>query len=346
MKNLVAVLALVTFVVGCTEDRVTVFHNNDRVTELERRANLNDQLNALQNQRLDALEAALALETEARQEGDLNLSQDIADLDEELRDLLAQEEAARIAGDDTLRVDLQVEIANRVAGDQANSAALAVSVFAQSLVNVAVQVQLNQLNSKISQANTKISTLTTRVNNLESDLDDLEAEVAQLAADMAGINTSLQAQIDLLSVQQAATQAQLNQQGVQLFKCNSSSSTERLMKINGKFYAVMNRVKTEQVQVITGSSSVTFSTPLLCTSGGGSNLSLGPCDSGKTPVPNTGTTVTVPSYSTVVRTVVTEVKIALDILTDGGYVTTDGGTACNFSISSGGTVATNLIPVQ
>jgi hypothetical protein len=352
MKNLVAVLALVTFVVGCTEDRVTVFHNNDRVTELERRANLNDQLNVLQNQRLDALEAALALETEARQEGDLNLSQDIANLDEELRDLLAQEEAARIAGDDTLRADLQVEIANRIAGDQANSVALAVSVFAQSLVNVAVQVQLNQLNSKINLANSKISALTVRVNNLESDLNALEAEVAQLAADMAGINASLQAQIDSLSVQQVATQAQLNQQGVQLFKCNSSSSTERIMKINGKFYAVMNRVTTKNIQVVSGSSSTTVTTPDMCetylghlelpNAGGQCTPNSGPFKSTKIP----GQTITIPSYTTATVKVVDSVKIALDILTDGGYATTDGGPACSFSISGGGTVATNLIPVQ
>lgn len=265
MKNLVAVLALVTFVVGCTEDRVTVFHNNDRVTELERRANLNDQLNALQNQRLDALEAALALETEARQEGDLNLSQDIVDLDEELRDL------------------------------------------------------------------------TTRVNNLESDLDALETEVAQLAADMAGINASLQAQLD--------------QQGVQLFKCDSPSSTERIMKINGKFYAVMNRVTTKNVQVVTGSSSTTVTTPDMCetflghlelpNSGGQCTPNSGPFKSTKIP----GQTITVPSYTTATVKVVDSVKIALDILTDGGYTVTDAG-SCSFSISGGGTVATNLIPVQ
>lgn len=351
MKKFIVLLAAFTFT-GCTEDRVSVFHNNDRVTELERRADLNDQLNVIQNQRLDALEAALALETEARQEGDLNLSQDISDLDQELRDLLAQEEAARIAGDDTLRADLQVEIANRIAGDQANSAALAVSVFTQSLVNVAVQVKLNQLNSKINLANSKISALTVRVNNLESDLDALEAEVAQLATDMAGINASLQAQLDSLSIQQAATQAQLNQQGVQLFKCDSSSSTERIMKINGKFYAVINRVTTQSVKVVTGSSSQSFTTPDMCqtflgdlqlpNSGGQCTPNSGPFKSTKIP----GTTVVVPSYSTGNVTVVTSVKIALDILVDGGYSTTDGGTACNFSISGGGTVATNLVQVQ
>lgn len=358
LKTYLGIIVLL-FVVGCSSDRVTVLHNNDRVTELERRANLNDQLNVLQNQRLDALESALAAETSAREAADLALSADLqAELDarvladDQLRDLLAQEQAARVLGDDTLRADLQTEIANRIAGDQANSTALALSVLGQSLVNVAVQVQLNNLNTKINQANTKITNLTVRVNNLESDLNALEVEVAQLATDMAGITASLQAQINTLSIQQAATQAQLSQQGVQLFKCNSPNSTERIMKINGKFYAVMNRVTTKTVQVVTGSSSATYTTPDLCrtflgvlelpNSGGVCTPNSGPFKSTKIP----GQTVTVPSYSTASVTLVDSVKIALDILTDGNYQTTDGGAPCSFSISGGGTTQTGLIAVQ
>lgn len=181
---------------------------------------------------------------------------------------------------------------------------------------------------------------------------ELEDQLSQLVLELADLDSSLQAQIDVLSIQQAATQAQLSEQGVQLFKCNSPDSTERIMKINGKFYAVMNRVTTKTVQVVTGSSSATYSTPDLCrtflgvlvlpNSGGVCTPSSGPFKSTKIP----GQTVTVPSYSTASVTLVDSVKIALDILTDGGYSTTDGGTACNFSISGGGTVATNLVQVQ
>lgn len=181
---------------------------------------------------------------------------------------------------------------------------------------------------------------------------ELEAELSQLVLDLAGVNSTLQAQIDTLSIQQAATQAQLSQQGVQLFKCNSSNSTERIMKINGKYYAVMNRVTTKTVQVVTGSSSTTYTTPDLCqtflgvlelpNSGGVCTPNSGPFKSTKIP----GQTVTVPSYSTASVTLVDSVKIALDILTDGGYNSTDGGPACSFTVSGGGTVVTNLIPVQ
>ena len=77
-------------------------------------------------------------------------------------------------------------------------------------------------------------------------------------------------------------------------------------------------------------------------SGGQCTPNSGPFKSTKIP----GTVVTVPSNSTGNVTVVTSVKIALDILTDGGYATTDGGAACSFSISGGGTVASNLVAVQ
>lgn len=353
------VLALIILSVGCNREKVTVFHNNDRVTELERRADLNDQLNTLQNQRLDALEAALAAETEARQEGDLQLSADLqaemdarVAVDDDLRDLLAAEEAARIAGDLAQSTALSVEIANRIAGDQANSQALAVAVLLQSIKNLSFQAQINTINSKLVVVNNKLNSLQSQINNLDSRVDDLEDAMGDAQQAIADLEASLQGQIDDLSVAQAATQAQLDREGVKLFKCNSSSSTERIMKINGKFYAVMNRVTTQSVKVITGTSSQTFTTPDMCetwsgelelpNSGGQCTPNSGPFKSTKIP----GTVVTVPSNSTGNVTVVTSVKIALDILTDGGYSTTDGGASCSFSIGNGGTTSSNLVPVQ
>jgi hypothetical protein len=351
-KVLLAVIAALAFT-GCAEDRLRVIHNNDRVSELERRAALNDQLNSIQNDRLSALEAALAAETQARIEGDLDLESSLqAEMDARiaqdaaLQQLIEDEQAARIAGDDQLRAELQIEIANRINGDRANSQALTASVLVQSLVNLGVQLQLSSINSRLNQVNSRVLSLTSRVSNLEENLENLEQEVADLRADQETVRLALQAQIDSLSTQQAATQAQLDREGVKLFKCNSSSSTERIMKINGKFYAVMNRVQTQQVQVITGSSSTTFTNPKLCLKDDKAKLpgGNGQCPSSWAEVG--GNTVTVPSYSTANRTVVTDVKIALDLLSDGNYQTTDGGPACSFSISNGGTSSTNLIAVQ
>jgi len=305
MKKVLMLLLVTVATLGCGEDKLKVIHNNDRVSELERRADLNDQLNALQNQRLDLLEAALAAE-----------------------------EAARIAGDVQLGLDLSY------------------AIWVQSLTNFSLQSQINVINLKLLLVNAKLVSLQNQINNLNIRLSDLEADVAQLASDMADLEASLQGQIDDLATAQAATQAQLDQEGVKLFKCHSSSSTERIMKINGYFYAVMNRVKTASIQVITGSSSQSYSTPDMCETWDG-NLKLpnagGQCTPNSGPFKSTkipGQTTVVQSYSTGNVTVVTEVKIALDILKDGGYVTTDGAAACSFSISGNGTASSGLIPVQ
>jgi len=161
---------------------------------------------------------------------------------------------------------------------------------------------------------------------------------------METLRLNLQAQIDDVSVAQAATQAQLDQEGVKVYKCDSPTSTERILKINNTFYAVMNRVTTEVVQVVTGSTSTTYTNPKLCLKDDKAKLpgGNGDCPSSWTAVG--GDTVTVPSYSTASKTVVTSVKMALDPIDNGSYVTTDGGPACSFNINNG--VATNLVQVQ
>ena len=355
---MIAMLSM-AILAGCSEDKLKVIHNNDRVSDLERRMALNEQLDAMQDQRLSALEEALAAEEQARINGDLSLSdslaQEIADraaADAELASLLEAEERARIAGDKELYSLLQIEIANRINGDKSNSAALSLAVLLQSITNFVVQGQISEINGKISKISGEISTLQEKVKNLDNRIEVLEGEVAQLALDMVDLELSMKAQIDKLAAQQAATQAQLDAEGVKVYKCNAPNSTERIFKINGKFYAAMNRVTKQTIQVITGSSSQTFTTPDMCltssgtlvlpNSGGRCTPNSGPFKSTKVP----GETIVVPSYTTTDVSVVTSVKIALDILTDGEYVTTDGGPACSFSISGGGTNQTGLVPVQ
>lgn len=351
MKKLLVIFALV--LTGCNNGKVILPDYGPRIDDLERRMSLNEQLDVAQSALIQANADAIAAETAAREAADqaldASLQQEIADRatgDAALQALLDAESDAREAGDDALAADLQVEIANRIAGDQQNSAALATAVFIQSLTNVAVQVQLALINNKLNQLTNKTNSLQSQVNNINANLDAIEASVQALNADVLNLELNLQSQIDSLSIQQAATQAQLDQQGVQLFKCNAASSTERMMKINGRFYAVMNRVTTETVQVITGSSSTTFTNPKLCLKDEKAKLpgGNGQCPSSWTAVG--GDTVSVPSYSTANKTVVTSVKMALDLLVDGSYVTTDGGPACSFSISGGGTNSSGLIAVQ
>jgi hypothetical protein len=73
MKKFLVLLVAVSFLIGCANDRLLVINNSQRVSDLEQRMALNEQLDAIQDQRLAALEAALLAETEARQAADLEL---------------------------------------------------------------------------------------------------------------------------------------------------------------------------------------------------------------------------------------------------------------------------------
>jgi hypothetical protein len=170
----------------------------------------------------------------------------------------------------------------------------------------------------------------------------LEGQINSLVSTMNTINVDLSSQISALDAEITNLYAALEDNKLEVYKCDANNSTEKLLKFQGQFYAIMNRVTTQTIQVITGTTSQNVAVPLLCTQGGSDNLKLGPCGSGQHPVPDTGVTVHVPAYSTQNITVVASVKIALETLTDGTYQTTDGGPACVFKITNGGTDSENL----
>jgi len=480
MKKLFAVLLSVVLLAACTEDKLKVIHNNDRVTDLERRMLLNEQLDAAQSDMINANQAAinseaaariaadqdlqallnqetaariagdqaqadalaqeqsdriaadnalqsllnaernarilgdlilaglLSAERNARISGDNNLAYQLAQEsaarisgdntlnslitqeknariagDNNLANLLAAERAARIAGDFTLAGLLAMESqarqnadaqqaaalaaettaringdnalstliaqekAARIAGDNAQANALAAAVFAQSIINGIVQVQIANINSKFPVINSQLNSLQNQINQTNSDLNALESQINSLNVSISNLQLQQQAtEADVADIRNDIVnlQSQIDQYGVKVYKCNAPTSTERILKINNTFYGVMNRVTTEVVQVVTGSTSTTFTNPKLCLKDEKAKLpgGNGDCPSSWTAVG--GNTVTVPSYSTASKTVVTSVKMALDPIDNGSYVTTDGGPACSFSVNNG--VATNLVQVQ
>jgi archaellum component FlaC len=268
---------------------------------------------------------------------------------------IATESAARIDADNTLQSLLSQEETARIAGDTALQSALNSAISSQNAINSTVNSQLTSINSQIVNISGLISSLQNSLTQVNANLDSIESSILGLNQDLSLLNLrigSLEGSVESLTDDLIALQDQVNQQGVKVFKCNSPSSSERMFQINGKFYAAMNRVTTQSIQTVTGSSSQSFTTPSMCQTSTG-QLEL-PNNGGIcTPVsgPNAsisipGQTINVPSYSTANVTVVTSVRIALDLLVDGGYITTDGGPNCSFSISNGGTVSSNLIQVQ
>jgi cell division protein FtsL len=324
MKKIM-MLVLIMVSVGCGRGVVYVIDNSSRIDELEIRADLNDQLDA-------ARDSLLALHSSQIDNLYLLLSQ----LESDLLALIQAEEAARIAG------------------DQVNAQALAAAVAAQSIVNMIVQFQLLGVNSSIGSLQSQIGALQSALGDLEQDVNDLKTHLAVLKAELDALELRAdltESDIDALYSLVAGLQDQLDAEGTKVYKCDAVNSQERLFKINGVFYGVMNRVVRQDVSVITGSSSQTYSTPAMCQAWNGDLFmpnSAGLCTPvagpfKATPIP--GETITVPSYSTGTVKVVTSVKMALEPLFPGSYVTTDGGPGCHFSINSDGS-ANNLTHVQ
>jgi peptidoglycan hydrolase CwlO-like protein len=406
MQKLFTLLTLVALVaIGCSKKTIVLPDHLARIVELERRADLNDQLDPMRDIAIAANTASITL-----------LQQQLNALELELKQLIEEEQAARIAGDEAL------------------ADSLASSIVLQSAINAFVQFQIASINTKANLALSRISTLKSRVDNLENDIQDLQTQVANIQSDVDNLQAemlavqaavatnaaglaSLQAQLNFLSLSQMlvnfllqgqiaainsqitsingqlaslstsvnnnsvainqlmadlvllnvrmgaaetaiadldaevqalglsldATQTQLNQQGVQVYKCNSANSEERIFKINGKFYAVMNRFTMKTISVHTSGSPQIYTTPSLCDGTGNNGLHLPPCKNNATLIP--GQTITVPSFSSQSVQVVDSVKMALEILPVGSYITTDGSNpGCQFSITSSG--STNLVQVQ
>lgn len=358
MKIKLMLAVLLTAMVGCSEDKLKVIHNNDRVSDLELRMQLNEQLDSIQSDLIGQNSSAISaldvrvssLESDLSSlQGDLNA--EIAARqqgDADLQSLLDQESAAREAGDQDLAnaLDAQAQ-AQSITNNhlQSQISLLQAAAAAQSVVNLIVQGQIASINSKFGPINSKLTSLQSSVNGLNSDLSSLQGQVASLSTTVSTQGQTLAAatgNISTLQSQVATLTTRLDAEGVKVYRCNQAGSEERFFKINGKYYGAMNQVTTEVVKVVTSSSATVFTNPTLCLKDEKAKLpgGNGQCPSGWTS--SGGNTVTVPSYSTADKTVVTSVQISLEELLSGvSYVTTDGTAPCYFNGNG-----TNLVPAQ
>lgn len=348
---------------------------------------LNTRLNQEKAARIagDAvLSILLAQEAAARAAGDYHSQQQL-NAEIAARQAADAQSGALIA---QLQSDLATEVAARQAGDAANAAlaasnlAAAVSAqqtinnhlnsrinslqgqmtlaaIAQSLVNVGLQAQISHNSSLLSSLSLSLSSLQTQVSNLASStaaqIAALQTSVSTLGSSVSTLSTIVTGHTssiaDLYSLI-AGLQTQLNAQGVSIYKC--SSDTENIFKIGGKFYGVMNRVTTQQLTYVNGSTgaSQTLTVPAMCKKDANGNdaISLAlpssgnNCPSHYTLIP--AQSVTVPPSGTAQVTVVSAVEMAMEQLGDGSYATTGGNAACYFSISNGGTTTTGLSQVN
>lgn len=218
MKNIILMLALATAfgLAGCSSDKTYLNDQSGRITELERRADLNDQINqsqsmliqlnadaisSLQSQLFNlevsviemgaSLTQAIADESAARVAGDALNAQNLqnavsqqASINSQVNTRLNQlnskiqaEKAERIASDLALAALLLQERNARIAGDQAQANALASQIAAQQQINSQLNASISQLDARITQE---------RNARIASDAALALAQLAESAARLAG----------------------------------------------------------------------------------------------------------------------------------------------------------------
>lgn len=352
MKNLLTI-SLTLFLFNCSGgDTVIVNTHGDRISELERRADLNDLLNEVQNTRLIALESRMVgveqrasdLEASvASLESDVESLESVdVSLQSQIDDLTAQ----MLAGDSSLQSQINSLLAQQSV-IQGQISSIQSQLFAQFWTNLLVQSQIASINNRFPLINSRLNSLQSQINSQSSRISDLESELNSVISDLSSLSlrvTGLESDYADLRSDLNALEDRLDREGVTVFKCNNPSSTEKIFKINGLFYAAMNYVTTKSVSIVTAGTPQSVTVPKLCSKSNGrikTPDSSGNCTgSGWSVMPGTGVTTTIPSNSVSNVTVVSSVKIALESLNASStYVTTDGGPACTFKGDG-----TNLVP--
>jgi predicted nucleic acid-binding Zn-ribbon protein len=221
MQKLFTLLTLVALVaIGCSKKTIVLPDHLARIVELERRADLNDQLDSMRDIAIAANTASITL-----------LQQQLNALELELKQLIEEEQAARIAGDEAL------------------ADSLASSIVLQSAINAFVQFQIASINTKANLALSRISTLKVRVDNLENDIQDLQTQVADLQHEVSSLEDRMflvEAAVNFNSNLISNLQLQLNALGLAQFFINLSFQTQinnlksRMSDVEGDITQIFN----------------------------------------------------------------------------------------------------------
>lgn len=179
MKKLFAGLIALVMLAGCSEDKLRVIHNNDRVSLLEARADLNEANDALLAARVSSLEVRMST-AEQRLDG----------LDSSLADFMNQT-ASDIA--DLRQTD--EELAERLDTHAAVIGALAGQIVVLHAKDVLLNSKIESLKTRvvaleneIQQARQGYPSLNARLDAMQSSLNSLSGSVNSLQANVLALN--------------------------------------------------------------------------------------------------------------------------------------------------------------
>lgn len=369
MKNLIVLALSLMLFVGCSDDRLHVIHNNDRVALLEARADLNDSRDSMLEARVSALEGRMtSLEsTVSGVQADLAtyqaatnaaladlsaqdaaLASDIADLVADVADLDARSNAlssdlSDLAGRvTTLENRLQgVEgsyptlaarlnaMRNQINGLNSDVNSLQVFRALQVAQNLFVQLQIAALDNRISNNSADIQSLITQTQNLSTSITNLTNSTNASIAD-------LQDQIDNIQLTPGASAYDL-----WLANGNSGSVSDFLASLVGQQgpQGIQGLIGPQGVagpQGIPGPAGAAGATG--ATGAAGSSVqAIQLCAGDTATYPEQGLVIGGKTYAVYYGQINGVTQAFLTMLQPGNWVTTDGGN-CHFTVDSSGNI--------
>lgn len=269
MKKLLILISITgaLLVAGCSKDKLTIINNNDRVTDLEAKTTLTNQIVQAQSDLLElnfAADADLSVRVSALevQSNSLQtqLDQEIVNrengdntLDARIDQLQNQLAAATIAGAlmDFLQNVRISQLQSQTSGlsNQLVSLTNRVSTAEYKISNLqsqmsVVQGQIVQLKAKDISLQNQINTLVTRVSNAENDIDNLQASLAVTKTRVLGLEISQVVQnllIASMSTQIGQLQTSLNNLSTEFHNAVTTVGNQ-LDVINGQIAGLQNQI--------------------------------------------------------------------------------------------------------
>lgn len=333
MKLLTILLATV-FLFGCGKDDVVELNDHkDQIDANTQLAQINEAENALQNLRLDAVEARLndlenrADEAEAailaNEQAILDILNRLNLVDAELIDLreeLANQVDQLILADDRLRRDMMRNVrmlCRKIVRRTRHLDNRLDDLEEETEWQFARQQVFNRI---ISGA---LFLTNLRINRLSYDLDSLERDVRNGLVNLQGQIDAINGEIFTIQQNMGALQSQLNDVESRLvsvvYPCGEGNSEEVLLQTQDGLVAYFQKTRNVTRNYNVG---VTIPEHFVCT-----KYLFSSCLKGHT-VPQSVATDNISVTEQVLQ------KAYLDVLADGNYRTTDGF-SCNFTIQNG-----------
>jgi hypothetical protein len=263
MKKFLFLIA-VFCLVSCGKERLRIIHNDDRVSDLERRMTLVEKINSAQSTLIQMNHDSIISLTDrvSTNESNIanleislnNLQEDMIEADQHLTDMIIAASEASADGDEEnaaalLQAIQQQQIINQQIKN--NLIALNAAALAQVFTNIVLQAQISSNSSQISSLMDDLSDLSARVSLAESNVESLESQMDVVISDIDSLKTrTTNIENGLSNLTSRMTLAENNITGLRtdvnyllanqveiVDPCPNVANSEILLRVQGKLVA-------------------------------------------------------------------------------------------------------------